>query len=139
MNKPAKTFGKKIKEARLALGVSRADLAERLNLNVSALSKIENDRSQTPKTTQIALEYALGLLGPNQSALTEDEKAMLDAFRKLPPPRRQELLDSIVIEIALLAESKGSEDHDHDYIARRARKIYESLAAAKGPQGFKKP
>jgi transcriptional regulator with XRE-family HTH domain len=57
---PGRTFGKVLKEARKAAGISQEELAARTGLDRSFLSRLENARKEPGLTTLLALGPALG-------------------------------------------------------------------------------
>lgn len=59
MEKVLREIGERVKQARLACGLSQADLAEKLNLSVAYLSKIENGKNVMSITVLIKISDAL--------------------------------------------------------------------------------
>ncbi len=84
------TFGKKLQALRRAIGISQRDLAERVGVDFSYISKVENDRLPPPAADTI--EKICGELG-----VPIDE--LMGLTNKLPTDLRQ-----------LLVESQGARD-----------------------------
>ena len=59
MEKVLREIGERVKQARLACGLSQADLAEKLNVSVAYLSKIENGKKVMSITVLIKISDAL--------------------------------------------------------------------------------
>lgn len=57
------TFGKKLKAARKAKGLKQKDLAKKLKMNPSTISRLENDVHLPQERTLIAIEKILGRVG----------------------------------------------------------------------------
>jgi HTH-type transcriptional regulator, competence development regulator len=54
MDSAQMTFGRRLRELRPAKGLSQRDLAERIGVDFTYLSKIENDRTSPPSAKMIA-------------------------------------------------------------------------------------
>ena len=61
MEKDLREIGERVKQARLARGLSQADLAEKLNMSVTYLSKIENGRNVMSITVLVKISDALNV------------------------------------------------------------------------------
>lgn len=57
----AEKFGKRVRELRLAQGMSQEQLAEAANINVVQLSHIENGRNEPKLTTILKLSRGLSI------------------------------------------------------------------------------
>lgn len=107
-------FSEKIKELREEADLSQKELADRLKISQSAITKLENNLREPTGSTLIAyadyfdvsLDYLVGRdnnFKVLQNEISENEKELLVKIRKLGPIQRNTLL--IMIN-ALLAESE---------------------------------
>lgn len=105
------TFGSKLKQIRISMGLSQEDFAKKLNTTKQVISRYETEQ-RTPKIT-IAQNYAdiLGiplndLIDNNielniksapvsEDALSNDEKLLIELFRQIPSESRPLVLSMI--------------------------------------------
>ena len=84
-----KTIGKRIKECRLALGMTQEEMAEKLCCNKSLISQYENDKVDIKGSVIVELAPLLRtttgylLNGEIGCCLDEDEKEMLELMAML--------------------------------------------------------
>ena len=87
-----KTIGKRIKECRLALGMTQEEMAEKLCCNKSLISQYENDKVDIKGSVIVELAELLGtttgylLSGEKGNNLDEDEKELLKLFSLIGNP-----------------------------------------------------
>ena len=105
------TFGSKLKQIRISMGLSQEDFAKKLNTTKQVISRYETEQ-RTPKIT-IAQSYAdiLGiplndLIDNNielniksapvsEDALSNEEKLLVELFRQIPSESRPLVLSMI--------------------------------------------
>ena len=99
--------GKRIKDARLAKGLTQEELGAMVGLQKSAIAKYENGRVVNIKRSTLhKLAKALDLRGsdliedevdnsPDELQLTEGERTLLNLFRQVPEDRQQMVLQMI--------------------------------------------
>ena len=105
------TFGSKLKQIRLSMGLSQEEFAAKLNTTKQVISRYETEQ-RTPKIT-IAQNYAdiLGIplndlidnnielniksVPVSEDALSNDEKLLIDLFRQIPSESRPLVLSMI--------------------------------------------
>ena len=98
--------GEKIKNARLARGMTQEELGEILGVQKSAIAKYENGRVVNIKRSTLKkISDALGipphelifennaLSSPSEPQLTEGEKMLLELFRRIPADQQKAFLD----------------------------------------------
>jgi transcriptional regulator with XRE-family HTH domain len=106
------TFGRAIKDARRASGLSQRDLAERVGIDFTYLSKIENDRMDPPSERVIV---ALA------DALATDADELIRLAGKVPTDLA-EFLVADPIAIRYLRSSQGDIQTREDWIDHLRRK-----------------
>ena len=88
-----KTIGKRIKECRLAHGMTQEEMAEKLCCNKSLISQYENDKVDIKGSVIVELAELLGtttgylLNGEVGCCMDEDEKRMLELMAVLKDSR----------------------------------------------------
>lgn len=117
-----KSFGDRLREARIAVGLTQEQLGFALGVTKSSVSAWENER-ETPSfrvlpdlraTLKQSLDELICGAGPTSRledlganelrARNNDEKALLARYRGLPPKRREAVLELLKPE----KQSKGS-------------------------------
>ena len=95
-------IGVRIRALRAARGWTQEQLATRARLQASAVSRIENGELGFTLSTGAVLARALGVSYARFFAetaandpLSTDERLLLDAWRRLPPDRRDTLLSLV--------------------------------------------
>lgn len=87
----------RIKETRLAKGLTQEDVAERIGLSRSYLAQLENGTRQLTPRKQAAIAEALGVDPTNLVDFSapdkDDETLLIDAFRSLSPEQRKAWLE----------------------------------------------
>ena len=90
--KTENTIGKRIKECRLALGMTQEQMAEKLCCNKSLISQYENDKVDIKGSVIVELAELLGtttgylLSGDKGSNLLKEESELLEVFSLLKKP-----------------------------------------------------
>ena len=80
------TFGKKIKQARLKLGFSQRELAAKIKINFTYLSKLETDKNDYPPSEEVIEKIANALnldtdeLTQLSGKITEEDIAVLKSL-----------------------------------------------------------
>lgn len=110
-------FAKRLKEARNARNISAKELAEHLGINKSTIHRYETGELKGIKhpTIQVIAEYLNVnpdyLIGASDSMcavkdaealmadITDDEKMLLELFRRVPEENQQMVLDMIRIAL----------------------------------------
>lgn len=101
--------GARIRERRLALGMSQEDLADRIGSNQKQISRYERGENDPTGEVLISLARALNtsadwLLGiaehPERpvetiDGLTEIERELLRAFRRKPPTKQPDIVEIV--------------------------------------------
>lgn len=77
MNKDDRTFGQRLREARLRAGLSQSDLEERSGIPKARLSRYENGHIVPSIQTLERLAVALGV---SEASLLGDQRAILESF-----------------------------------------------------------
>lgn len=101
-----KTIGERIKERREQLGMTQDDLAQILNYKSrSSINKIELGKHDLPQTKIKAFADALrttpsALMGweampPVEKPLSSDEKALLEAYKRLDDASKEIVLNMV--------------------------------------------
>ena len=111
-DKMAETFGRAVKEARRASGLSQRGLAERVGIDFTYLSKIENKRMDPPSEKVIV---ALA------DALATDADELIRLAGKVPADLA-EFLVADPVAIKYLRASQGDVQTREDWIALLRRK-----------------
>ena len=118
------SIGSRIRERRQELGMSRAELAERIGVTSTAVSNYETGYS-TPKVDVLfkvfkALDcdanylYQDDIVDTGTSTLSADERRLLDAYRQMRGRSQDKLLD--VARVLLETEAVD------DFVAASSRK-----------------
>ncbi|MCM3141336.1 helix-turn-helix transcriptional regulator [Brevibacillus brevis] len=94
-------YGQRIKEARLAMGMSRKDLAEKLGVNETTITRYENEkRKPDPETLtslseilKVTTDYLLGI-DESEKAQEEDEnlQELIDFYGTLSAQEREDFV-----------------------------------------------
>ena len=97
--RPVLASGERIRQARQARGLTQAQLATAIGVSRSAIAQWETDRTGQVGGNLALLARVLGVplaaLVPSEAstaALDSGERALLDLYRELGEPQRQELL-----------------------------------------------
>jgi transcriptional regulator with XRE-family HTH domain len=91
------SFGEALREARRAAGVSQRELAERVGLDFSYISKVENSRVSPPAAdTVVAISRTLGI----------SPEHLLALIGKLPTPVQQTVSSSVEAQRFLAAAQR---------------------------------
>ena len=101
----------KIKDLRISLGLTQKEFGKRIDLDAHNIGDWERGKGEPStewlckiaKEFNISVDYLLGLeddfgvksfSAPTVSALTEDEKELLELYKQLPPERKKMLIYS---------------------------------------------
>ncbi len=101
----AKTFGQTLRELRRAKGVSQRDLAEKVGVDFSYISKVENNRLPPPSADTIVKIC---------EALSVPPDDLLAATGKMPTPVK-EMLSTSPAALQFMREAHAMELNDEEW------------------------
>ncbi len=104
-------LGRRIRDARLALGLTQREAAERSGVSYQLISQIERGAVNTTVDTVAQICEQLGLevdVHAAQPTVSESRRALAERFLAVLPALPQEDLDVFVHEIALWERRYGA-------------------------------